>query len=145
MHRAFLRLFAGVLIAVLSVGLPAMAGPKSANGKKPDSSLSRQLDAKPARQQYRSAKMIPGQPPNSFVQYGEIWGCNDGFTKLGAKCISIFSKIGGPPENSYVQYRTIWGCTAGFTKEGSKCVSVFTKKRIGLKTANGEYLASSSQ
>ena len=111
-----------------------MAGAQSASGKKPDSSYSRQLQAKPARPVYRSAKLTPDQPPNSFVQYGDVWGCHDGFTKSGEKCISIFSKYGGQPENSYVQYRTIWGCTAGFRKEGSKCVSVFTKRKGRMKT-----------
>ncbi|MCH7550351.1 MAG: hypothetical protein IIA35_01415 [Proteobacteria bacterium] len=134
-HRAFFRLLAGVLITVLGVGLPAMAGAQSANGNKPDSSYKRQLQAGTGRTETRnSVKLTPDQPPNSYVQYGDVWGCYDGFTKLGSKCISIFSKIGGPPENSYVQYRTIWGCTAGFRKEGSKCVTVFTKKKVRLKT-----------
>ena len=132
--RAFFRLLACALITVLWVGLPAVAGAQSANGKKPDSSLSRQLQANAGRAETRSVNLTPGQPPNSFVQYGDVWGCYDGFTKLGSKCISNFSKFGGQPENSYVQYRTIWGCKAGFTKEGNKCVSVFTKKKVVLKT-----------
>ena len=139
MHKAFFRLLACVLITVLWVGLPAMAGAQSANDKKPDSSYSRQLQANAGRSETKSVRVTPDQPPNSYVQYGDVWGCYDGFTKLGSKCISIFSKIGGPPENSYVQYRTIWGCTAGFRKEGSKCVSVFTKKKVRLKTEDGVF------
>lgn len=134
-HRAFFRLLACVLITVLGVGLPAKASAQSANDIKPNSAQNRQLLANPGRSVTRSSvKLTPDQPPNSYVQYGDVWGCYDGFTKLGSKCISIFSKIGGPPENSYVQYRTIWGCTAGFRKEGSKCVTVFTKKKVRLKT-----------
>ncbi len=134
-HRAFFRLLACVLITVLGVGLPAKASAQSANDIKPNSAQNRQLLADPGRSEIRSSvKLTPDQPPNSYVQYGDVWGCHDGFTKLGSKCISIFSKIGGPPENSYVQYRTIWGCTAGFRKEGSKCVTVFTKKKVRLKT-----------
>lgn len=110
-----------------------MAGAQSANGNKPDSSHSRQLQANPDQVAIKSFKATPDQPPNSYVQYGEVWGCYDGFTKLGNKCISIFSKFGGQPKNSFVQYRTIWGCTAGFTKEANKCVSVFTKKKAVLK------------
>lgn len=145
MHRAFFRLLACVLITVFGVGLPGMAGAQSANGNKPDSSYSRQLQADTGRSDTKSVKLTPDQPPNSFIQYGEVWGCYDGFTKLGNKCVSIFSKFGGQPENSYVQYRTIWGCTAGFTKEGNKCVSVFTKKKVVLKTEDGESRDSSSQ
>ena len=112
-----------------------MASAQSANDIKPDSALNRQLLAVPGRSETRSSvKLTPDQPPNSFVQYGDVWGCHDGFTKSGEKCISIFSKYGGQPENSYVQYRTIWGCTAGFRKEGSKCVSVFTKRKGRMKT-----------
>jgi len=145
-HRAFFRLLACVLITVLGVGLPAKASAQSANDRKPDSSLSRQLQANPGRSETRSpVKLTPDQPPNSYVQYGDVWGCYDGFTKLGSKCISIFSKIGGPPENSYVQYRTIWGCTAGFRKEGSKCVTVFTKRKVRLKKEDEGFIASWSQ
>lgn len=132
-HRVVFHLLASVLIAVLWVGLPATAGAQSANGNKPDSSHSRQLQANPDQVAIKSFKATPDQPPNSYVQYGEVWGCYDGFTKLGNKCISIFSKFGGQPKNSFVQYRTIWGCTAGFTKEANKCVSVFTKKKAVLK------------
>ncbi len=145
MLRAFFRLLACVSITLLWVGLPVIAGAQSANGQNPDSSYSRQLQANSGRLETRSVKLTPGQPPNSFIQYGEVWGCNRGFTKSGSKCISIFSKFGGPPENSYVQYGTIWGCTAGFRKEANKCVSVFTKKKVVLKTKDGESLASSSQ
>ena len=137
MHRSFFRFLAGVLVMVLGVGLPAVAGAQSANGKKPDSSYSRQLQANAGRvETLGSDKLLPDQPPNSFIQYGEVWGCNDGFTKSGNKCVSIFSKFGGQPANSFVQYRTIWGCTAGFTKERNKCVSVFTKKRVVLRKKN---------
>ena len=122
-----------------------MAGAQSANSQKPDSSYSRQLQANAGRSDTKSVKLTPDQPPNSFIQYGEVWGCYDGFTKLGNKCVSIFSKFGGQPENSYVQYRTVWGCTAGFTKEGGKCVSVFAKKKVVLKTEDGESRDSSSQ
>ena len=123
-----------------------IASAQSPNGNKPDSSHSRQLQANSGRTSTgKNVKLTPGQPPNSFVQYGEVWGCNKGFTKSGSQCISIFSKFGGPPENSYVQYGTIWGCTAGFTKDANKCVSVFIKKKMFVKTEDGESLASSSQ
>ena len=148
MLSAFFRLLACVLITVLWVGLPAIASAQSAKGNKPDSSYGRQLQANSGRvDTRRSVKLTPDQPPNSFVQYGEVWGCNKGFTKSGNRCISIFSKFGGPPLNSYVQYGSVWGCTAGFRKEGNRCVSVFTKKKVVVKTEDedGESLASSSK
>ncbi len=135
--RVFSRLFACVLIPVLWIGLPAVAGAQSANDKKadssPDSSYERQLQASPGQTKTGSAKVTPDQPQNSFIQYGDVWGCNDGFDKSGTECVSIFSEIGGQPENSYVQYGTIWGCTRGFSREGNRCVSIFTKKRVILQ------------
>ena len=123
-----------------------MAGAQSANGQKPDSSLARQLQANAGQREIsKYVKVTPDQPPNSFVQYGEVWGCYDGYTKSGSKCVSIFSKFGGQPENSYVQYRTVWGCKAGFRKENNRCVSVFTKKKVVLRDEDGEPVASSSQ
>ena len=145
MHRAFFRLLACVLITVLWVGLPGLAGAQSASGTKadssPDSSYDRQLQVNPGRSRSESGsvKLIPNQPPNSFIQYGDVWGCNDGFDKSGNKCVSIFSKIGGQPENSYVQYGTIWGCERGFRREGKKCVSIFTKRKVIPKKKDGEF------
>ncbi len=145
MQRVFYRLFACVLIPVLWIGLPAVAGAQSAYSTKadssPDSSYDRQLQVNPGRSRLGSGtvKSIPDQPPNSFVQYGDVWGCNDGFDKSGNKCVSIFSKIGGQPENSYVQYGTIWGCKRGFRKEDNKCVSIFTKRKVISRKKEGEF------
>ena len=133
----FSRLCACVLIPVLWIGLPAVAGAQGADSKTDYSSYERQLQASPVRTKSRSIKVTPDQPPNSFIQYGDVWGCNDGFDKSGNTCVSIFSKFGGPPENSYVQYGTIWGCTRGFRREDNKCVSVFTKKKAVLKKEKG--------
>ncbi len=135
--RVFYRLFACVLIPVLWIGLPAVAGAQSAKGKKADSSYERQLQVNPGRSVESSVKVTPDQPSNSFIQYGDVWGCNDGFDKLANTCVSIFSKIGGQPENSYVQYGTIWGCTKGFSREGNTCVSIFTKRRVIPKKKEG--------
>lgn len=132
-HKAFLGLLACVLITVLWLGMPAKAGAQSANDSAPTSSYERQREANPGQVKSRSVKVTPDQPPNSFVQYGDVWGCNDGFDKTKNKCVSIFSKIGGPPENSYVQYGTIWGCKKGYTRDGNKCVSIFTKRKVYLK------------
>lgn len=147
--RAFSRLFACVLVPVLWIGLPAVAGAQSANTTKakssPDSSYERQLQANPARKKNRSVKVTPDQPSNSYVQYGDVWGCNDGFDKSANTCVSIFAKIGGQPENSYVQYGTIWGCKRGFRKEGNKCVSIFTKKKVIPKKKSGMSKFFSSQ
>ena len=131
--RVLYRLFACVLVPVLWIGLPAVAGAQSAKGKKADSSHERQLQANPGRSLNGSVKLTPDQPPNSFIQYGDIWGCNDGFDKLANTCVSIFAKFGGQPENSYVQYGTIWGCKRGFRREDNKCESIFTKKKMVLK------------
>jgi len=145
MHSAFFRFAAYVSVTVLWAGFPAGAGAQDANGKKPDSSHSRQLLAQPGpTPEPTFTKSIPRQPANSFVQYGDVWGCNDGFRKLGKKCVSIFSKAGGQPANSFVQYRTIWGCDDGFKKEGNKCVSVFTKSSVSMKTKDGKSPVSSS-
>jgi len=56
------------LITVLWVWLPATAGAQSANGKKSDSSLSRQLQANPGRSETRSSvKVTPDRSMNSFA------------------------------------------------------------------------------
>ena len=138
-HRAFFRLLACVLITLLWAGSPAVVNAQSANSTRADSSFERQLQADPgqSRSESRSVKSIPNQPPNSFIQYGDVWGCNDGFDKSGNKCVSIFSKIGGQPDNSYVQYGTIWGCRKGFRREGNKCVSIFTKRKVISKKEEG--------
>ena len=143
--RVFYRLFACVLIPVLWIGLPAVAGAQSAKGKKADSSYERQLQVNPRRSFNSFVKVTPDQPSNSFVQYGEVWGCNDGFDKSGNKCVSIFAEIGGQPENSYVQYGTIWGCTRGYRREGNKCESIFTKKKVISKNKDGMSKFFSSQ
>ncbi len=142
--RGFYRLFACVLIPVLWIGLPAAAGAQSAKGKKADSSYERQLQANSARTKSSSVKLIPDQPPNSFIQYGDVWGCNDGFDKSGNTCVSIFAELGGQPENSYVQYGTIWGCKRGYSREDNKCESIFTKRRVISRTNNGNPPAYSS-
>lgn len=128
-QRAFFSLLASVLIAVLWVGMPAVAGAQTADDKKPDSIHTRQRDAifVPSNKSFTAVKPTLDQPPNSFVQYGDVWGCDDGFTKKGNTCISIFSKNGGQPENSFVQYGTKWGCNDGFRKVGDKCVDIFSE------------------
>ncbi len=133
MPKIFYRYLACVLIPVLWIGLPAATGAQSAKGEQADSSYERQLEVNPDRTKNRSVKVTPDQPPNSFIQYGDVWGCNDGFDKSGTQCVSIFDEYGGQPENSYVQYGTIWGCTRGFRREGATCVSVFTKKKAYVK------------
>ena len=110
--------------------MPIMANAEHGGEKHPDTSLDRQLNAKPKQTTARTAITNANKPANSFIQYGEVWGCDDGFTKSGQKCVSIFANVGGQPENSYVQYRTIWGCEEGFRKESGKCVSIFTKKKV---------------
>ena len=113
--------------------MPGAANARHGEGKEHDTSLDRQLNAQPRQTASRSAITLANKPANSFIQYGEVWGCDDGFTKSGATCVSIFSKTGGQPQNSYVQYRTIWGCEDGFTKQSGKCVSIYAKKRVIAK------------
>jgi hypothetical protein len=71
-RRPFFRLFACALITLLWVGLPAMAGAQSANGKKPDSSLSRQLQADPGRSETRSSVKVT--PDRSMISLANIVG-----------------------------------------------------------------------
>jgi len=52
--------------------LPAMAGAQSANGKKPDSSLSRQLQADPGRSETRSSVKVT--PDRSMISLANIVG-----------------------------------------------------------------------
>ncbi len=72
MHKAFLRLLACVLITILWVGASAKVSAQSAYGEAPTSSYERQIEASPSQAKSRSVKIIPDQPPNSFIQYGDV-------------------------------------------------------------------------
>ena len=146
-HRVIFRSLACLLAMVLWVGSPAVARADSHKGEKLSSSYDRQLDAAStlSKKGSGSVDLVHNQPPNSFVQYGDVWGCNDGYRKTATTCVSIFAAFGGQPTNSYVQYGTIWGCKDGFRKETDKCVSAFTKRKSGSKAKEAKLLESLNQ
>ena len=144
MDKALTCCFCYILIAVFWAGMPVTAYAQSAKEIKPDSSFERQRQVSASPSAKGSIETPFVQPPNSFIQYGDIWGCNDGYDKLKNACVSIFSKFGGPPEHSYVQYGTIWGCKRGFSRESNKCISIFDIRRVGsrAKTQNSSFSSS---